>query len=557
MFCAGQSLWPIILCITSLPPEIRMNAEFLLLGGIWFGPVKPDMETILTPILEAINKIDIPLQGHENLKARLLVGVFDLPAKAMALNFTQFNGEYGCPYCLDKGTHMFHRRLYLPSDSHEARKLEDVKKWADEAKVLGKPVYGIKGPSILSTHINLLKSVPIDYMHAVLEGVTKSLLNCWFNSIYHKSKFYLGRRRKEIDRALLRIKPPHDFRRTPRSILTSKYWKAAEYRAWLLYYSVPILSNYLPRDYIYHLSLLVTAMHILLGNTICIPDDLEAAHLMLTHFYELIPSLYPQTMCTMNVHSLIHLSEFVHRWGPLWCFSTFGFENFNGYMKKHCHGTRNVLPQLIRAVRLRQTLPSLQREIEENENARTMAFLENVSGIQKQDKTGVLGKVVHRILNEEETRAIREAGFQLTGNSLPVYPRYRKDGVVYISQRSTKRDSSICKIRIKNGSNSKIAFGSILKFCLVTNTLVILVTIFDSTDESALPESMAHSSLHSSDIKAARCISLFVNKVKKLSLSKKLIAICPEDLLEKSVHIPVKYSPTDYIVTMPNTFEHH
>ncbi len=51
-----------------------------------------------------------------------------------------------------------------------------------------------------------------------------------------------------------------------------KQWKASEYRAWLLYYCLPVLSNLLPSDYIYHLSLLVSAMHILLGDIISIAD---------------------------------------------------------------------------------------------------------------------------------------------------------------------------------------------------------------------------------------------------------------------------------------------
>ena len=36
-------------------------------------------------------------------KARLLMCTLDLPAKAMLLNMKQFNGEYGCTYCKDKG----------------------------------------------------------------------------------------------------------------------------------------------------------------------------------------------------------------------------------------------------------------------------------------------------------------------------------------------------------------------------------------------------------------------------------------------------------------------
>ena len=36
-------------------------------------------------------------------KARLLMCTLDLPAKAIVLNVKQFNGEYGCTYCEDKG----------------------------------------------------------------------------------------------------------------------------------------------------------------------------------------------------------------------------------------------------------------------------------------------------------------------------------------------------------------------------------------------------------------------------------------------------------------------
>ncbi len=59
-------------------------------------------------------------------------------------------------------------------------------------------------------------------------------------------------------------------------------------------------------------------------------------------------------------------------------------------------------------------------------------------------------------------------------------------------------------------------------------------------------------------IQLSLCLFLTILiKVKKLSLSNKLIAISPTDLVEKCVHIPVKYSPHDIIVTLPNKVEHH
>lgn len=70
----------------------------------------------------------------------------------------------------------------------------------EEAKELSETVFGVKGESILSKHINILKSIPVDYMHAVLEGVTKSLFSCWFDSKNRGKRFYLGRQIAEIDR---------------------------------------------------------------------------------------------------------------------------------------------------------------------------------------------------------------------------------------------------------------------------------------------------------------------------------------------------------------------
>ena len=140
----------------------------------------------------------------------------------------------------------------------------------------------------------------------------------WHDSKHNAWRFYLGHpaTTKEIDKRLHRIKPPHEFRRTPRSITSFKYSKASEFRAWLLYYSLPVLSDLLPPDYIYHLSLLVSATHTPLGGAIFSPD-INKAHEMLTTFYALFPLLYPRKLCTMNIHCLIHLSKMVKNWGPL------------------------------------------------------------------------------------------------------------------------------------------------------------------------------------------------------------------------------------------------
>ena len=98
-------------------------------------------------------------------------------------------------------------------------------------------------------------------MHCVLEGVTKKLLEKWMEST--KCAGYIGRFVKQIDKNLLKQRPPHDFSRVPRSVEKHrKYWKASELGNWLLYYSLPLLLN-VPPLYLHHFSLLVCAMHIL------------------------------------------------------------------------------------------------------------------------------------------------------------------------------------------------------------------------------------------------------------------------------------------------------
>ena len=48
-------------------------------------------------------EIDIPGKGKQNIKAKLLCAVLDLPAKAAMLNCNQFNGEHGCSSCKSPG----------------------------------------------------------------------------------------------------------------------------------------------------------------------------------------------------------------------------------------------------------------------------------------------------------------------------------------------------------------------------------------------------------------------------------------------------------------------
>lgn len=108
-------------------------------------------------------------------------------------------------------------------------------------------------------------------------------MKLWFTPTYHSEPYSFRKHIKNINKLVCRVKPPMELQRAPRSIDNLSFFKASEYRAWLLFYGLPILSVFLPPDYVHHLSLLVSSMHILLSDEID-TSELEIAYSMLSTF---------------------------------------------------------------------------------------------------------------------------------------------------------------------------------------------------------------------------------------------------------------------------------
>ena len=314
--------------------------------------------------------------GIKTIRAKLLIGVFDLLAKAPLLDMKQFDGQYGCSTCTHPGTRLTNNaRIYLPTTEANPRTHQTIMAAAKEAEVSGAVVRGIKGVSVLATSLDLVESVPVDYMHAVLEGVVRLLLRAWFDSENHREAFYLGRCGRQIDDLLLRQRPPHEFTHPPRSVLNHRnYWKASELRNWLLFYSLPILMMCLPPLYLHHYALLVSAIHILLQESLT-TSQITAAELMLCDFVALLPELYGEHSCNMNAHLLTHLAKYVRLWGPLWTHSAFGFENKNGHLKYLFHSRSDFVDQLVFNMDVQQTLQLIQPILQEQESDETLKLL--------------------------------------------------------------------------------------------------------------------------------------------------------------------------------------
>ena len=101
-------------------------------------------------------------------------------------------------FCLDKGVSISRR---IPTEAHIPRTHVDIQRCAQEAETTGRTIHGIKGISILAEYTDLVNGIPIDYMHAVLEGIMKALMTYWFEPPYSGKSFSLSRHLKEIDRS--------------------------------------------------------------------------------------------------------------------------------------------------------------------------------------------------------------------------------------------------------------------------------------------------------------------------------------------------------------------
>lgn len=78
---SSMSMWPVYLAILNLPPNIRMNAENMLLAGLWVGPKKPAMKQLLDPVVLKLQDLhtkglafSLP-SGCVTIKAKLLFGI--------------------------------------------------------------------------------------------------------------------------------------------------------------------------------------------------------------------------------------------------------------------------------------------------------------------------------------------------------------------------------------------------------------------------------------------------------------------------------------------------
>lgn len=236
--------------------HLDLRGKHILLNGLWFGNKKPPaMNTFLKPFIDECKH----LEDHEFTiqhdlqpkKVFAMVLSADSPARAIVSNCKQFNGQHGCDWCKFPGETMNNggppTRYYPYRGPPTMRTATKQVKYAIKSVDKNGKVKGVKGPSVISIlpTFDPVRGIAVDFMHCVCLGVMRQFVHLWMDSKQHEKPYYIGRRELEINERLKTINVPSKISRAPWSFTERSYWKASEWRTFILY-SLVILHGILP-----------------------------------------------------------------------------------------------------------------------------------------------------------------------------------------------------------------------------------------------------------------------------------------------------------------------
>lgn len=331
-----KSLWIIFLVVNELPMKERYKLSNVILAGVHYSPSKPNFEVILPEIVDRL--VELEEEGFQPSIEGIADRVYpfvnivscDKPAKSAVSNTTQFNGKFGCPYCLNPGETVAGRWVYPLRLNTELRNPTSYFTDRDSAISSNKPVHGIKGKCIFENlkAFRIYDGFILDYMHGSLLGIGRNILSFYFNPQHKSKKFSLFSKLSMISSDIKKIKTPFFFPRELEDLNSYDKWKANQIRAFFLSYAFPVLQKYLSGQILEHLGLFSAIMHLCLLDCIT-SETIAQIDRLCKHFLEFHQKIYGEESMTSNVHDVCHYSYFIKTYGAFFNYSLFPFEEIN------------------------------------------------------------------------------------------------------------------------------------------------------------------------------------------------------------------------------------
>jgi hypothetical protein len=559
------SIWPLLCGINEFPVAVRNNN--IMLHTLWFGRDKPNVATYLQPFLNEITFLSsngfIINDSATGMEKRITVSanlcICDAPARSLLQNFTQFNGQYGCGFCKHPGKRV-HKgsgsvQVYPLTCLYEKRTHADTISLAEKATEVGTVIEGVKGANILMLYPNfdVISSFVPDYMHCALLGVTRQFLNLWTDRCNHSKPFFI-KYTSRIDDVLKDVKPPDDIHRLPRSVTDRKFWKAAEYRNFLLIYSPIVLMHVLPLRFYKHWLLFVNGIRLLLELSISF-SKLQQSKKCLMKFVTLVSELYGDEQVSYNVHILLHLPDAVADWGPLWSQSAFAYEDAIGKLKRLYHGTQRIPKQIFKYFSVSRSLKAFSPLLFNSSHDVVQLFKQFSSShcfVSDATKVGCfvgLGRPVPGVLDTSQLCFVNELlNFDCSGLTVFFYSRFVINKQIFSTvsySAKLKRNNSF--VRLSNGCIGNIlSCAAIIKECscgqaecTCSKDIAIFVDCFDCMPMKPIRDNFVGSNL--------------AGFIRQLNIGNATHIMCvkPTSIIEKCIFI--KSNDQAYALNMPKT----
>uniref|UniRef100_A0A1Y1K5S2 Transposase domain-containing protein n=1 Tax=Photinus pyralis TaxID=7054 RepID=A0A1Y1K5S2_PHOPY len=323
------------------------NRNHVEVIGIYHGNGKPDNANLFLKefVDDAVSLTSdgVSYNGHVyNFKIKAFI--FDVPAKAFCTYTNGHTGYKSCSKCNIHGVYRNNRVCFPPEHNTKLRTHEEFIAKSDSPHHLGTSVLE------LIPNIDMIRDIPLDYMHLVCLGVMRKLLFLWCGAAKPPSKLS-SRDTKKLSCMLVRNSnnTPIEFARKPRSLDEVRRWKATEYRQFLLYTGPVLSKSILNADMYLNFITLHVAITILSSKKYS-EMYLGYAQSLLEYFVESFISLYGKQHVSHNIHNLLHLASDVEKFGPVDNFSSFPFENQLYGIKSLLRNSYKPLEQIINRI---------------------------------------------------------------------------------------------------------------------------------------------------------------------------------------------------------------
>jgi hypothetical protein len=327
---SGKALWPILIHVN----ESILSRTFV--AGAFYGTSKPS--NIKDFLCKAVTELSYLTHngltiGDRHFPFKIMAFICDSPARSFIKGMKYCTGYHCCDFCTIKGERGSGKVIFLESNCTERTDQSFQLQVDSKHHNYESPLTGIPG-------LGLVTQFPPEPMHCCYLGVCKRFLTAWIEEYLRPSE----RKRLSNEIEALGRQLPVEFKRKVRSLSCLKFWKATEFRNFVLYIFPNISRNFFPLSMYNHFLLLHFSLYTLSRkNFQKLYIEAEAC---LRKFVHEVPKFYGEDHMIYNVHILLHLPKFVLKLGPLEFWSAFRFESFLYYIKQRIHRPTGVLTQL-------------------------------------------------------------------------------------------------------------------------------------------------------------------------------------------------------------------